>query len=167
MIDETTARLAMPLLQPGQAQKELYHNEALALLDIAVQPAVEAVGIDTPPAEPALGQCWIVGPAPVGAWAGRAAALAGWTSGGWRFVAARDGLSAWSRADAQPVRFDGAGWRIGELRGAALVIGGVQVVGARGSAITEPVGGTTIDAEGRAAISAILNALRTHGLIAP
>lgn len=166
MIDETTARLAMPLLQPGQAQKELYHNEALALLDIAAQPVVEAFGLDTPPAAPALGQCWIVGPAPVGAWAGRAAALAGWTSGGWRFVAARDGLSAWSRADAQYVRF-ADDWRIGEIRGAAVVIDGAQVVGPRGPAIAGAVGGTTIDAEGRAAITAILDVLRGHGLIAP
>lgn len=45
-------------------------------------------------------------------------------------------------------------------------IGGVQVVGARRPAIGDPSGGTTIDAEARAALTAILGALRTHGLIA-
>ena len=38
--EETTARLTLPFLQSGQAQKELTHNEALTLLDIAVQPVV-------------------------------------------------------------------------------------------------------------------------------
>lgn len=36
---ETTARLGLPLLAPGQAQKELFHNEALALVDAATQAA--------------------------------------------------------------------------------------------------------------------------------
>ena len=53
------------------------------------------------------------------------------------------------------------------MRGSALNIGGQQVVGARGAAIAAPAGGTAVDVEGRAAISAILAALRSHGLIAP
>ena len=82
----TTARLAMPLIQPGQAQKELYHNEALLVADAAVQASVAAVGLDAPPANPAAGACWIVGSAPTGAWAGRAQALAAFTATGWRFI---------------------------------------------------------------------------------
>lgn len=165
MTDETTARLALPLLQPGQAQKELYHNEALALLDIAAQAVVEAVGVDTPPASPTLGACWVVGGAPNGGWTGQAQAIAGWTSGGWRFVAAREGMLVWNRSEGQPSRFDGVGWRSGELRGRVLMIGGDQVVGARRPAIAEPAGGTHIDSEVRATVTAILAALRTHGLI--
>jgi hypothetical protein len=46
-------------------------------------------------------------------------------------------------------------------------LGGLVVVGAWGAAIAAPAGGTTIDVEGRAAISAILAALRSHGMIAP
>ena len=52
------------------------------------------------------------------------------------------------------------------MRGSSLVIGGVQVVGSRASAIAAPTGGTTVDGEGRAAIDQILSALREHGLIA-
>ncbi|MGL4312420.1 MAG: DUF2793 domain-containing protein, partial [Sphingomonas sp.] len=33
---ETTSRLALPLLAAGQAQKEMFHNEALALIDLAL-----------------------------------------------------------------------------------------------------------------------------------
>lgn len=165
MLDEMTARLRLPLLQPGQAQKELYHNEALALLDLATQAAVEAVGLDVPPDDPAEGACWVVGSAPTGAWAGHADAIAGWTGGGWRFVAPREGMSVWNRSAREPIRFDGGGWQSGELRGRVLRLGGDQVVGARRPAIDDPVGGATADSEARAAIVAILAALRAHGLI--
>ena len=53
------------------------------------------------------------------------------------------------------------------LRGARVVIAGNSVVGARRGAISGPAGGANIDAESRAAITAILGALRGHGLIAP
>lgn len=52
------------------------------------------------------------------------------------------------------------------MRGDRLVIGGQQVVAARGAAIAAPSGGAIIDAEARTALSAILSALRLHGLIA-
>lgn len=165
MTDETTARLALPLLQPGQAQKELYHNEALALLDLAVHATVEAVGVDTPPVEPGLGACWIVGSAADGPWTGHINAIAGWTSGGWRFVPPHDGMTVWSRADAQAIRFDAGRWQSGVLSGASLKIEGKQVVGARRAAIDDPAGGPTVDAGARMAIDAILSALREHGLI--
>lgn len=166
MVDESSARLGLPLIQPGQAQKELDHNEALALLDAVVQPVVEAVGRNDPPATPAIGQCWLIGAAPTGGWQGRAKALAVWTSGGWRFIAAFEGMTVWSRADAQDARFTAGDWRLGDLRGASLNIGGVQVVGARQGAIATPAGGSAADAEARASIAQILDALRAHGLIA-
>ncbi len=166
MSDDTSVRLGLPLLQTGQAQKELSHNEALVLLDLAVQPAVEAVGTDTPPATPAEGQCWIVGPAPTGAWTGQAKALAGWTGGGWRYVAAREGMTAWSRADGAFARFEGSAWSVGSVRGTQLVLGGNVVVGARRPAIAAPGGGSVIDAEARSALGLVLAALRSHGLIA-
>jgi len=47
-----------------------------------------------------------------------------------------------------------------------VIVGGNAVVGARQSAITNPTGGSTQDAEARTAIGNILSALRSHGLIA-
>ncbi|MEG8028176.1 DUF2793 domain-containing protein [Sphingomonas aerolata] len=70
MTDETSARTGLPLLQPGQAQKEMGHNEALALIDLLLQPTVVTVGLNVPPAAPAPGACWIVGAAPTGDWGG-------------------------------------------------------------------------------------------------
>lgn len=144
-----TDRLALPTLAPAQAQKEMTHNEALLGLDIAVQPVVVAVAPATVPAAPAPGQCWIVGIGATGAWQGHDGALAGWTSGGWRFVAPFEGMAAWSVADGGTARRVGGGWHIG----------------ARGAAIAEPSGGTTIDPQARGTLVAVLDLLGRHGLI--
>lgn len=148
MVDGMSARLALPLLQPGQAQKELYHNEALALLDIAAQAVVEAVGLGTPPIAPTPGACWVVGVGS-GEWEGQSGTIAGWTSGGWRFVPPRRGFAVWSIADSAIARFDGAAWRTEPGPGVA---------------IPDPTGGATVDTQAREAIAAILAELRRHAL---
>lgn len=165
-MSDATARLALPFIAAGQAQKELFHNEALVRVDALLQASVEAVALDDPPASPADGQCWIVGATPSGAWDGQALALAAWSDGGWRFVAPRVGMTAWSIADGVSARFDGATWRLGEIAARRLMIGAAQVVGEQQSAVADPAGGAVVDIEARAAISAILTALRHHGLIA-
>lgn len=159
-----TPRLALPLLEPGQAQKEMFHNEALALLDIAVQASADGP-LDAPPADPQPGDCWIVGAAPSGEWAGRARCVAGWTPGGWRFVVPRDGMRLWLGPARGFALFAGGEWRFGEAHG-KLIVEGQQVVGIRGAAIPEPAGGMVVDGEARTAIVALLEALRSHGLIA-
>lgn len=166
MTDALSARFALPLLQPGQAQKEMTHNEAVATIDLIAQAGVVAAGLATPPLSPAVGQCWIVGASPAGAWSGKSDHLAGWTDGGWRFVAPVEGMAAWVAADGLTARFAGGGWTIGTLRVARIDVGANQVVGARRPAIADPSGGATADAEARAAVAAILSALRGHGLIA-
>jgi hypothetical protein len=165
-MSETSARLGLPLMQAGQAQKELTHNEALALLDLAVQASVVAIGVDDPPAGPVAGQAWIVGAAPGGDWAGQANAVAGWTANGWRFVAPREGMAVWSVADACAARFEAGAWRLGVLAGRRVTIDGIAVLGPQRAQIIAPTGGSVADGEARAAIVAILAALRGHGLIA-
>ena len=162
-----TSRLGLPFIEPGQIQKELFHNEALRRIDVALAAAVETVGANTPPASPADGQCFIVGPAPTGAWAGQAKAIAGYAAGGWRFVAAVAGMRALDKASGLTATFDGAAWVVGTVKGATLELAGSQVVGARLAAVANPSGGASVDAEARAAIVAILDRLRGHGLIAP
>ena len=161
-----TARWGLPLLAAGQAQKEMTVNEGLARLDLLAQADVVAVGLDTPPDAPAEGQAWIVGGAPTGRWTGQAHALAGWTAGGWRFLAPREGLAVWSAADGCFANYAAGAWRLGRLSGARLEIDGVQVVGGQVAAISGPVGGAVTDVEARAALTAVLQALRAHGLIA-
>lgn len=165
-MSELTPRLGFPLLASGQAQKDVTHNEALALADALVQPVVEAVAPAAIPVSPEPGQCWIVGGGAGGVWVGHDHAIACWTEGGWRFVMSRVGMSAWSLADSLPARREANGWTVGQCAASALRIAGDQVVGARQPAIAAATGGSVVDMEVRAAVAAILDALRAHGLIA-
>lgn len=163
----TTSRFALPLLHAGQAQKELFHNEAVVGIDALLHPDVQGVGVDTPPATPENGQAWIVGHAPSGDWVGHADEIACWTAGGWRFVSPRAGMEVWAESLAQPVRFRaGTGWQVGVIAGSRIEIDGIQVIGARRGAVATPTGGAIVDEQARDAIEAILDALRAHGLIA-
>ena len=152
---DTTPRLALPFILPGQAQKELFHNEALTRIDLALHPAVEEGPVAAPPADPQPGRCWIVGSPGEGDWAGRELMLAMWTEGGWRFLAPAPGTVAWNKASSLPLLWDGAQWRDGALVCSGLTINGVQVVGPRQPGVPSPSGGTIIDEEARAAINAL------------
>ena len=160
-----TARLSLPFLSPGQAQKEFTHNEALQALDIAVAAAIEEAPRSDPPTAPALGACYIVGSSPTGEWAGKAQSLAAFTTGGWRFLAPIEGLSVYVKDSGVCATYRIGDWEVGSVRGSSVIVGGQQVVGGRGAAITLASGGATIDGEARTAIGAILTALRQHGLI--
>jgi len=161
-----THRLGIPFILPGQAQKELWHNEALQILDLAVAAAVEEPPRAAPPTSPSVGSCYIVSASPAGAWIGHAGCLAGMTAGGWRFVTPIEGLAALVKSSGTTITYRAGAWDLGSLRGDRVEIGGQQVVGARGTAIAAAAGGSVIDGEARAAVSAILAALRLHGLIA-
>jgi len=66
-MSESTARYELPLLVPGQAHKEVVHNEALLRLDALIGATVEAI-LDVPPSQPGIGSSWVVGQIPSGAW---------------------------------------------------------------------------------------------------
>ena len=160
-----TPRLVLPFIVPGQAQKDLFHNESLQLLDAVVAAAVEGLPQAAPPASPAVGSCYIVASSPSGDWAGQAGKLAAYTSGGWRFVAPCDGMTAIVRSSGSTAVYRNGSWEIGKLRGSEVMVDGTKVVGARGAAIASPTGGAIADAEARTAIGQILAAMRGHGLI--
>ena len=138
----------------------------MTIFDLGICAAVDGFLDNSPPASPAVGACYILGASPTGAWAGHAQALAGYTSGSWRFIAPVDGLTALVKSSGQFAVYSGGSWELGQLRGASLSVGGNQVVGPRLAAVAEATGGTTVDTEARAAIAAILARLRQHGLIA-
>ena len=161
-MSDASARFHLPHILPGQAQKELFHNEAITLIDALLHPSVVTI-LAVAPVEPEPGQCWIVGADAQGAWSGHVGELACWTEGGWRFAAPTPGLRVWNGAEAQDVQWDGTSWQA-VVRTGAIEIEGVQVLGPRRPAIPTPSGGTLIDVEARAAISAIIATFMSHGL---
>jgi hypothetical protein len=164
-VDEASTRYALPFILPGQAQKELLHNEAIAKIDAALHPSVKGAPLSTPPGQPSPGDCWLIGLGANGAWAGKDNHLAAWTSGGWRFVSPMPGMSVWDETAHYHRRWTGTAWTSGEIAAGSIRIGGVQVVGPRLPSVATASGGTIIDAEARAAIASLIVTLRTHGLI--
>ncbi len=141
--DTISPRYALPMLFAGQSQKEAFVNEAHALTDALIHCAIEGTA-ETPPATPVEGTNWLVGASPTGAWSGQGGRVACRQAGNWIFVTPRDGMRLLDRSNGQERRFS-AGW----------LAPGVPVA---------PSGGTTVDAEARTAIAALVAALRTAGV---
>jgi len=127
---------------------------------------LEGGPIAAPPASPVIGGVYLVAASgATGAFAGMGAQLAGWTAGGWRFVAPVEGIRLTVRPSGVDFHYWNGAWRSGSLRAEELVIGGVRVVAAAAAAIADPAGGTVVDANVRLCVGQILAALRGHGLI--
>jgi len=167
MLDSVTLfRYILPQSKnPGQAQKELFHNEALQLLDIAVAASVEGLPGNDPPPAPEIGAAYLIGDAPTSEWTGFAAHVAGFGIAGWRFVRPRTGMAVFVKSTQTFAIYSGSTWDVGQIRGSSLIVDGLQVVGPRTAPIADPAGGTIVDSEARFALAEILGALRQHGLI--
>lgn len=146
LFESRTPRLELPLLFAGQSQKEGFVNELAARLDAAVHGAIEAE-LAVPPAAPLDGQCWLVTAGASGDWLGQAGKVAARQAGNWLFLSPRDGMKLLNRTSGQEIRFSN-GWKAA-LRPAAVA------------------GGTTVDAEARAAIAVLVEVLTTAGIIPP
>lgn len=143
LFDTASPRFGLPLLFPGQSQKETFVNEAHALADALLHPAIEGEGASPPPT-PVDGESWLVGSSAAGAWAGQEGKLAFRQAGNWLFVAPRDGMRLLDRSTGQERRFFGT-WKIAEEP-------------------VEPTGGSIVDAEARVAILQLIVALKVAGI---
>ena len=139
-----TPRFGLPLLFSGQSQKEFYVNEAHALADALLHATCEGEAAD-PPAAPAEGDAWLVGTGGTGAWAGADGKMASYQAGNWLFAAPNDGMRLFDRSTGQMLLYH-AGWQ-------------------RPAAPGAPSGGTTVDAEARAAIGDLGSALIQAGIV--
>lgn len=110
LMPDISARLALPMLLPAQAQKHVTHNEALTVLDSLVQLVLEAVGTETPPASPTAGQTWALGAVPVGDWTGAAGQLATFQNGGWLMLTPQEGWRGWDKETGEFRVYDGTSW---------------------------------------------------------
>lgn len=109
-MSETSPNLALPFIQPAQAQKHVTHNEAVELLDLIVQLSVQDFDATTPPASPIEGQVWAVGAGATGAWADATGKLAAFAGGGWFFITPVPGWRAWGVAGDELRVFTGGIW---------------------------------------------------------
>lgn len=140
-----TPSLGLPLLVPGQAQKEFFVNEALFLVDALHARAVTA-SQSAPPAIADDGACFRVTPTASGAWAGQEERLAVRVAGAWHFIAPSEGMVVFDRSASS--------WAIFRSQWHPAV------------AIAAPAGGTVIDAQARAALGDLISALKTLGVLA-
>jgi hypothetical protein len=101
----------MPYIDGSQAQKHVTHNEALRILDAAIQIGVLDLTLTAPPSSPADGERHVVASGATGAWAGQDNAVATWQDGAWAFLAPKTGWCIWSVADDNMFVFDGTAWR--------------------------------------------------------
>lgn len=109
-MSQTSPRLALPLIQPAQAQKHVTHNEAIELLDMFVQLTVVAFGATTPPPSPVEGEAWALGASPNGEWANQPSTIASFRSGGWLFVTPQVGWQAYGATEGEVRVYSGADW---------------------------------------------------------
>lgn len=143
VFESRSARHALPLLVAGQAQKEVFVNEAFARIDALLHPAVEGEASEPPPS-PEPGECWLVVAPANGIWTGREAALASWDGTQWTYCEPPEGMLLFDRSSGARLVFRN-GWQ-------------------RLARPTGPDGGAVVDSEARAAIATLVDMLATVGL---
>ncbi|MEE4154453.1 MAG: DUF2793 domain-containing protein [Erythrobacter sp.] len=139
-----TAKFAFPFLFPGQAQKEFFVNQSLAMLDSLLQISITA-SMDEPPPEPVEGEAYRVLAPASGDWSAHEGCIALFVGGEWIFVAPFDGMRIFDRAAGQTIFFQ-TQWR-------------------SATPPSIPTGGVTIDQEARTALAEVVGILRGAGLI--
>lgn len=122
---DRTDRLALPLLNAAQLQKEIWHNESLLQLDALHCGLMTGAELADPPATPRP-NCWYrLGTGATGEWASRDGQLAFWSASGWRYARPFEGIELRDADDGETWRFRDGAWSKGMERASALLIGGV------------------------------------------
>ncbi|MEL7218329.1 MAG: DUF2793 domain-containing protein, partial [Pseudomonadota bacterium] len=103
-----TNTLSLPLLFPGQAQKEFYVNQSLTLIDALLHRTVLAT-LASPPANAADGQTYRVADAADGAWSGHDETIAIFIGGDWQFIPPVEGMQVYDQ-DAGQFACYRSGW---------------------------------------------------------
>lgn len=140
----TTSAIGLPLLVPGQAQKEFFVNQAMCLIDALFMRIVKA-SQPAPPASPDDGECFRITAPATGVWSGRTDRLAVRIGGDWHYIEPSEGMQLFDQTTGQALVFRSQ-WL---------------------SAITPalPEGGLVIDVEAREAISGLLQVMQTAGIL--
>jgi len=139
----TTTRLSLPLLFAGQAQKEPFINHAFSAIDALLTGVVDN-SLVSPPSSASEGACYRILENATGEWLGHDDEIAIFIGGAWAFVAPHNGLTIFDK-NARTSLYFAESW----------------VSATEPSA---PTGGSVIDSEARAALAALIEALKTAGI---
>ncbi|MGB3738521.1 MAG: DUF2793 domain-containing protein [Pontixanthobacter sp.] len=141
---DATPRFALPFLYAGQAQKEFTVNQAHALTDMLLHPAIEGVA-HTPPQDAMDGAIWLVGTGATGDWEDYDDTLAGRQAGVWVHAQPQPGMRVYDKAAAQTLVY-ADGWY-------------------RPLAPSAPTGGEVIDSQMRDAFAELIETLANAGIL--
>lgn len=143
----TTPNLALTTLEGAQSQKHITINEAFARLDAAAQLSVITRDAVDPPAGPADGARYLLGPSPTGDWTDHPNAIAAWDDAAqiWLFFEAREGWRCWIEDEQALFILTGGAWQpassdislnpvAGDMLGIGTMADGVNRLALRSSA---------------------------------
>jgi hypothetical protein len=102
--------LVMPFIEAAQAQKHVTHNEALRVLDAAIQLSVLDRDLTAPPGSPSDGDRYIPASGATGDWSSKDLNIAAWQDGAWAFLVPREGWLCWVADEDVLLVWDGAAW---------------------------------------------------------
>ncbi|MBT0667766.1 DUF2793 domain-containing protein [Novosphingobium profundi] len=142
--DTASPRFGLPLLFQGQAQKEIFVNEAHCRTDALLHCTIESVAA-APPLSPEDGKNWLVDTGATGDWENQDGRLACRQAGQWLFLLPRDGLRIFDLSAGQELFFVGS-WKKAQI-------------------VQEPNGGTVVDSQARAAVTQMVSALQALGIL--
>jgi Protein of unknown function (DUF2793) len=104
-----TPHLAISMLVPNQAQKEITLNEALFLIDVLLVGAAKDMALNAPPIDPLPGDLYLIGENPTDLWFGKANYLAYFFQG-WRYLKPSDGMGIFVLSHKTLYRFINNHW---------------------------------------------------------
>lgn len=141
----TTPNFNLPMLIPGQAQKEFFVNQAFALIDSVAKRAILG-SVPNPPEDPGEGSSYRITAPATGVWEGKEGTIACYIAGAWQFLAPYDGMTVFDQTAGCMLHFN-ASWRSANAPAPAS-------------------GGTHIDQEARQALGQLVSALKAIGIFA-
>lgn len=140
-----TRNFSLPFLQPGQVQKEFFVNQSLAMIDVWMRGTVIGSS-ESPPSVVEEGDCFRVKSVALGEWAEHEDEIAVRIGGAWQFVPPAAGMTLFDQQAGQRLCYRDR-W---ESAGISATV----------------AGGSTIDAEARALLEALIEELRRTGILA-
>lgn len=120
-----TTKLNLPLLDSGQENQIVVHNEAISMLDALWQLSVISMDLDSPPVSPSAGDTYIVKAPGYGAWEDMANYIAAFVNGAWQLFEPSAGWRVYDNNTGALMIFDGADW-VDFLNGLNLTMLGIN-----------------------------------------